>query len=237
MDGNYIFHVHSWRCGHAENVNDEEYIKKAISLGASSIYFTDHSPFPGDPFRSRMRFEQLNEYISTLKKLKDQYRDQISVFIGLEIEYLFSFKSYYDDLKAMDGLDLLLLGQHHSELSPGKYTFQLEDTTDKWKYLFDGQMFGILSGYFDAVAHPDRLFKDEFVWTDSMNRSSKDFICSVKNLSIPIEKNLASMRHDMKYRDEYCKMYREEFWNLVSDDCHVITGCDAHFLSELKVCG
>ena len=41
-----IFHVHTFRCGHAENVSDEEYIKKAISLGASGIWFTDHAPFP-----------------------------------------------------------------------------------------------------------------------------------------------------------------------------------------------
>ncbi len=70
MDDNYIFHVHSWRCGHAENANDEDYVKKAISLGASSIYFTDHAPFPGNPFRNRMNYNQLEEYISTLKVLK-----------------------------------------------------------------------------------------------------------------------------------------------------------------------
>jgi len=236
MDGNYIFHVHSWRCGHAENVSDEAYVRKAVSLGASSICFTDHAPFPGDPFRSRMRFEQLNEYISTLKELKIQYRESISIFIGLEIEYLPSFKSYYEDLKAMDDLDMLLLGQHHSELSPGVYTFQFENKTEEWKYLFDGQMNGLISGYFDFVAHPDRLFKKEFVWTNSMYRSSNDFILRAREFSVPIEKNLASIRFDMKYKDKLCKQYREEFWRLVPDDCPVITGCDAHSLFELKVC-
>lgn len=46
-----IFHVHTYRCGHAEEVGDEEYVIKAIELGATGIWFTDHAPFPGDPFR------------------------------------------------------------------------------------------------------------------------------------------------------------------------------------------
>jgi histidinol-phosphatase (PHP family) len=53
--------VHTYRCGHAENVSDEEYIKKAISLGASGIWFTDHAPFPGDPFGNRMKYSELDE--------------------------------------------------------------------------------------------------------------------------------------------------------------------------------
>ena len=30
------------------------YVKRAIELGAHSIWFSDHSPFPGDPFGNRM---------------------------------------------------------------------------------------------------------------------------------------------------------------------------------------
>ena len=33
----YLFHVHTFRCGHAEMVSDEEYIKKAIDLGATDL--------------------------------------------------------------------------------------------------------------------------------------------------------------------------------------------------------
>ena len=40
------FHVHTYRCGHAENISDETYVKKAIELGVKSIWFTDHAPFP-----------------------------------------------------------------------------------------------------------------------------------------------------------------------------------------------
>lgn len=52
----YIFYVHTWRCGHASNEPERAYIESAIELKAKSIIFTDHAPFPNDPFTGRMRY-------------------------------------------------------------------------------------------------------------------------------------------------------------------------------------
>ena len=64
-----LFHVHTHRCMHASDENDEAYIVKAIQMGASHIYFTDHAPFPGDPFRNRMGINQLEEYFVHAKEI------------------------------------------------------------------------------------------------------------------------------------------------------------------------
>ncbi len=42
----YLFHVHTFRCGHAEMVSDEEYIKKRLVLEQliSALRITLHSP-------------------------------------------------------------------------------------------------------------------------------------------------------------------------------------------------
>ena len=66
-----IFHVHTFRCGHAEDISDKKYIEKAIELGATGIWFTDHAPFPGDPFGNRMKYSELEEYVSTLLRYKE----------------------------------------------------------------------------------------------------------------------------------------------------------------------
>ncbi len=29
IKGEYVFHVHSWRCCHADEIRDEEYVKRA----------------------------------------------------------------------------------------------------------------------------------------------------------------------------------------------------------------
>ena len=64
---NEIFHVHTNRCGHAEEVPDRAYVEKAIELGTPRIVFTDHAPFPGNPFGNRMSMEQLPEYTDSMK--------------------------------------------------------------------------------------------------------------------------------------------------------------------------
>ena len=94
----YIFHVHSYRCGHAENVKDEEYVLAAIEKGAEQIIFTDHAPFIGDPYGYRMPYAMLEDYLSVTTSLKEKYKDKIEVNIGMEIEYLPSKKGYYEEL-------------------------------------------------------------------------------------------------------------------------------------------
>ena len=64
-----LFHVHTYRCKHASNEIDEEYVLKAIQMKATDIYFTDHAPFPGNPFGNRMNIEQLDEYISSIEQV------------------------------------------------------------------------------------------------------------------------------------------------------------------------
>lgn len=56
MSGKHLFHVHTYQCGHAENVPDEVYVTRALQLGASDIWFSDHAPFPGNLFGNRMRY-------------------------------------------------------------------------------------------------------------------------------------------------------------------------------------
>ena len=113
-----IFHVHTYRCGHAEVIPDEAYVKKAIELGAAEIWFTDHAPFPGNPFGSRMAYDQLEEYLTTLYNLKQKYTD-IDIHIGLETEYFphFDNEGYYKHLRSVPEIEMLLLGQHMAEIS------------------------------------------------------------------------------------------------------------------------
>lgn len=44
MIQNYNFHTHTFRCGHADLVDEEEYVKEYIAMGFKKIAFTDHCP-------------------------------------------------------------------------------------------------------------------------------------------------------------------------------------------------
>ena len=231
IGGKDIFHVHTYRCGHAENVSDEEYVKRAIAIGATGIWFTDHAPFSGDPFGNRMKYSELDEYIETLSELKKKYQGRIDIHIGLETEYFPSFDNagYYKELKARENFDMLLLGEHMAETEPGEYTFSWDKdklNAEEYIALGNAQIQGINSGYFDAVAHPDRIFRRQKTWSEDMDAMAGQIRACACNMNIPLEINEASMNQT--------NHFRQEFWDKAGA-AQVIHGVDAHALDELRV--
>lgn len=225
MIENHLFHVHTYRCGHASNESEEEYIKKAINYGVKKITFTDHAPFPGDPFNMRMRFSELSEYISILKELKNAYKGLIEVGIGLEIEYLPSYRGYYEALRANSEIEILMLGQHHYELSDGSWSFE-HDVSNSGIEFMKSQISAVKTDYFDVIAHPDRCIKyNKTGWNEDIRSLSEELIKECNKHNVKLEKNLSSMRGD--------KLYWPEFWSLVPGDSEIIIGYDAHSTSEL----
>ena len=223
-----LFHVHTYRCKHAEDIRDEAYVKKAIALGATGILFSDHTPFPGDPFGNRMDYAQLPEYLDTIHRLQEKYDDVIRIRIGLEVEYLPSYHGFYEELRSDPRLDFLMIGQHMFEISPGKYSFQLSSTEKNEQEhagCIEAMLQGIESGLFDVIAHPDRCFKLQTKWTEELTELSKNLIHSACTAGIKIEKNLESMKRD--------RNYWEEFWALVPEHAGVVVGTDAHSIDEL----
>jgi histidinol-phosphatase (PHP family) len=82
MKNNY--HTHTVRCHHAQGT-EREYIEAAIAAGIKTLGFADHAPqiFPGDYYSHfRMRPEELSDYCSTLRALKEEYKDRIDIKIG-----------------------------------------------------------------------------------------------------------------------------------------------------------
>lgn len=227
------FHIHTYRCNHAENIPDETYIRKAFSLHADSIWFTDHAPFEGDMFRNRMLYRELDEYLDSMTALKAKYANTIPVFAGLEIEYLDSFdeNGYYKRLVSDERIDLLLLGQHMCEIAPGKYTFDLpqKEKKNEYKYLAKSMVSGIETGYFNVIAHPDRIFKrSPKRWDDKMSQAAENILLAAAKTNIPIEKNMESAEK---------KVYYPEFWEIqekMAPDIPIVTGMDAHSIQDLE---
>lgn len=212
------FHIHTFRCRHAEQVPDEEYVKSAIKHGKTEIWFTDHAPFPGNPFGNRMDYEELPDYIESLKGLRKKYPN-IDIKIGLEIEYIPSFGRYYEQLHENKDIDLLLLGQHITEISN-------DPVTNKCLKLGNAVREGIGTGLFGAVAHPDRIFRYCDEWTDNMSDLSESIIKETNRMKLPLEINMASL--------ETKDAYRKEFWDLVPESMNRIIGLDAHSVEQME---
>ena len=212
-----------------DDKKENEYIEKAIELGAKEIWFTDHVPFPGNPFHNRMLMEELPEYVATLKVLKEQYKEWIDVKIGLEIEYLPNYHSHYVELRDSGDFDVFLLGQHFSLLEDGSYTFALKEKSQEAKLLAEGMIAGMETGLFQVVAHPDQIFRYHEEWSEEIEYIAQAIKeCAARN-GVILEKNVCNMIGKKKQNS-----YRPEFWENMPEGVQTIYGLDAHSVKELE---
>lgn len=116
------------------------------------------------------------------------------------------------------------------ECESGEYSFSLDKDVLKREEangLGNAIITGMMTGYFDVLAHPDRIFRKCEVLNLNMEKMSKDIINVAIENKVILEKNISSMNKNNQYRNE--------FWELVPKYAKVITGLDAHSVAELKI--
>lgn len=87
----FDLHTHHERCGHAQG-KIKEYIEAAIEKGLQIIGIADHSPYFGEeadqPFPNiTMAKSDFPNYVEEVLQLKEQYKNQINVLLGIECDY------------------------------------------------------------------------------------------------------------------------------------------------------
>ena len=217
------YHTHTWRCMHASGT-EREYVEKAIEGGLKILGFSDHTPMPysgGYVSNVKMRPDQLEDYVDTILKLKDEYKDDIEIHIGLEVEY---YPKYFKALLKMTGqytIEYFLLAQHY--LGNEVNDFYCGAPTDSQERLarYCGQSKEALeTGCFTYFAHPDLInfTGDRAVYGRWMRQ-----LCHCANdLDIPLEINFLGIGDKRNYPNP-------EFWSIAGEVGNkVIFGSDAH---------
>ena len=95
------YHTHTRRCQHAID-SEEDYILSAIQSGYTELGFSDHTPWIYDSsFHPTMRMEayEIDDYVSTLLKLKEKYKNPISIYLGLECAYFEKYTVYFPGIR------------------------------------------------------------------------------------------------------------------------------------------
>ena len=228
MKANY--HSHTTRCHHAKG-SDEEYILSAIKGGFDEIGFSDHCPWPfenGYSSRIRMDVSEFENYVTSVQALKEKYKNQISVKIGLECEYFEEYLPWLKNLIHEYKLDYVIFGNHFSENESRGYYFGTETTSKEALYQYmETAIKGMETGLFSYFAHPDLFMRS---WTDL----NEDFyyvcrkICEkAKELDILLEYNISGYIYN---RDFNVNGFPNiNFWTIAAEvGCKAIIGIDAH---------
>ena len=217
------YHTHTWRCRHAQG-EDREYVESAIQNGMQVLGFSDHCPwiFPdGTVSGTRMTPSQLDDYVSSILRLRDEYKRDITIWLGFESEYIPELMEAQDRLFADYPIDYQILGEHFMEREPiGRYVGYVFDDAALLHRYVDLCIEGMESGRYKYLAHPDLM---GFSGETEIYEQEYGRLCSyLKAHEIPVEINLLGVVEKRHYTDP-------RFLRIAAKHgCKAIIGCDAH---------
>ena len=217
------YHTHTVRCQHASG-SEREYIESAIKNGFKILGFSDHVPQPyPDSYSShiRMKMEEAENYTDTLVKLRDEYKNDIQIFIGYEVEYT---HKYFDKLLnhlRQYPLDYIIQGQHFApDEVTGFYAGALTQNEQDLIDYVDLTVEGMSTGFFSYLAHPDLI---NYEGPDEIFlKHTRRIIQASIDFNVPLEVNMQGHALGRNYP---CN----RFFSLASEmGSKIVIGCDAH---------
>lgn len=237
------YHTHTWRCSHATGT-EEEYVQAAIQSGLKVLGFADHTPWRYNSSfvsRIRMRPDQLEDYVLTLRALREKYADRIRLYIGLEAEYFPDYLPWLLEEKERWGLDYLIFGNHYhltdDAAYPGRCYYGSTHSPDDVKRYTETALAGMESGHYRYLAHPD-LFLRSYPAIDNTCIDSMAAICRrAKELNLPLEYNLAGLAvYPIEAKPRGFVGYTSQLFldTCVQEGNTLICGCDAHQVQEMQ---
>ena len=216
-------HTHTPRCRHARG-SERDYIEAALRGGMEVLGFSDHAPilFPGSYYSTMRMFpEQTADYVETLLRLREEYRDRIRILIGFELEYYPDLFAPTLEFLSQFPIDYLILGQHYLGNEAGSaYVASGTDNPALLRAYVDQCCAGLDTGRYTYLAHPDVfLFTgDAAVYETEMERLCRRAL----ETGTPLELNLLGAGTGRHYPDE-------RFWAIAGRlGCTAVLGSDAH---------
>lgn len=225
------YHTHTFRCGHASG-REEDYIEAAIARGLKVLGFSDHAPYlffdrPDYYSTFRMRPEAAEEYVQTIKALRQIYQEKIKLPLGYEIEYYPKYFGKTEEYLRSLGYDYLILGQHFpgNEIGERYAAGRCEDPKQLADYT-DQVIEAIGTGFFLYVAHPDifNFAGDPAVYKKEIRRLCR----AAADRNVPLEINLLGLAEKRNYPNP-------AFWEIAGEEgVTAVIGMDAHSVNAIR---
>ena len=230
------YHTHTMRCNHAFNT-DEEMVLAAIKGGYRELGFSDHACWKYDSdFKSRIRMElwEFDGYYESIQYLKEKYKDQIQIYVGLECEYYPKYMGWLETFVKEKKLDYIILGNHYDTSDEyGQYYGMACGDDRMFRKYIDDCIAGMSTGLYSYLAHPD-LFVRGRSHFDRLACEESERLCRwCKDHHVVMEYNLEGIRLG---QERNMDMYpKKEFWEIAAKiGNRVMIGVDAHMAESLE---
>lgn len=222
-------HNHTPRCNHAEGT-PKEFILKAIEQKIDIFGFSDHAPMEFDK-KYRMKMDEIGSYENEILSLKDEFKDDIEILLGYEVDFLNGFMEEKILQRKVD----YLIGSIHfinrwgfdNPEFIGEYKHK--DIDKIWEEYFELIEEMAKSTLFDIVGHLDLIKVFKFLPKKDIRVIAKNALMAIKKSGMSIEINSAGLRKPIA--EQYpSKELLEVVYEL---NIPITFGSDAHLVDQI----
>lgn len=149
-------HTHTTFCD-GKNT-PEEMVQGALAKGFVALGFTMHSDSPFDPHYS-ITPQTVQAYLQEIRRLKEVYRDQIAIYLGVE-------KDFYSHIDRQE-YDYII-GSNHYMLDPETGIYHIIDWMPPefeacLQQTFHGDVMALVQAYYDNIVQLVRQERPEVI--------------------------------------------------------------------------
>lgn len=247
------FNLHTHSNFSDGKANAEDVVIEAINQGLEVLGFSDHSPVPFENSFA-IKNDEVHNYISTIKSLKEKYQDKIDIYCSMEMDFIPGIVKDFKKTKEELGLDYMigsvhLVGDDVEKLwfidgskvetyDEGLNNFYGGDIKKGVKTFFYQYNEMIESEEFDIVGHfdkikmhnRDRYFLEEDKWYRDLLMET---LTLIKEKSLIVEVNTRGI-----YKKRSTDFYPSTWVLPIMREMNVpaVISSDAHLPSELTLC-
>ena len=231
----------------------EEVVLEAINQGLKVLGFSDHSPVPFENSFA-IKNDNVQNYISTIKSLKEKYKDQIDIYCSMEMDFIPGIVKDFKKTQKELGLDYMigsvhLVGNDVDRLwfidgskvetyDEGLFNYYGGDIKKGVKTFFyqynemiETEEFDIV-GHFDKIKmhNRDRYFTEEDKWYRNLVLET---LTLIKEKSLIVEVNTRGI-----YKKRSSDFYPATWLLPIMREMNVpvVISSDAHKPEELTLC-
>lgn len=236
------YHTHHARCGHAAG-ELEEYVKRGIELGLDQLGLSDHMPLihvkPEEYYpEMAMSMEELPRYVEECLLLKEKYKGQIEVRVGLEGDYIEGCERQIERIIEDYPWDYVIGSVHFLgkwDITDYRQTHGWEDKDPLVVYrrYYDAVQRAASTGLYDIMGHLDVIKRFGFgpgpEHADEVMAMEKEALAAVARSGKTMELNASGLSKDCKEMFPSRRMLEEA----VRLGIPLTLGSDAHHPRKL----
>ncbi|WIV19371.1 histidinol-phosphatase HisJ [Paenibacillus polygoni] len=200
------YHTHHARCGHA--VGDlESYVTQAVKLGYNEIGLSDHMPLlhvnPAEYYpEMAMPIEELPRYIEECLYLRDKYKNDIEVRVGLEGDYIEGYEKEIEEIISAYPFDYVIGSVHFLkewDITDHRQVHHWEgkDVLEVYELYYDAVQKAAKSGLYDFLGHIDAIkrftYKPKQEEQEAWYALERETLEVIAECGIPIELNASGL--------------------------------------------